>query len=256
MPLKPYQRIPIDECGEPLVVIPLEDFAVVLPHPYQACGATYGERSPFYLRQGVLERLYQAQAQLQAVKPGWRLQIFDAYRPVGVQQYMVDWTFDQEVQRRGWARDRLKAEQLEQLWQEVYQFWAVPSDAPATPPPHSTGAAIDLSLVDAEGHAVEMGSPIDEISPRSFPDHFADAGQLREQQFHQHRQLLRQSMEAAGLLQHPREWWHFSWGDQVWVWIQQERRSLTGSLAGGNGEAPVEVARYGRADLVGISGSE
>ena len=50
---KPYQRIPIQDCGEPLVPIPLEQFAIVTPHPYAALGAPYGERSPYYVRAGV-----------------------------------------------------------------------------------------------------------------------------------------------------------------------------------------------------------
>ncbi len=43
----------------------------------------------------------------------------------------------------------------------------------ATPPPHSTGAAVDITLVDAAGKAVFMGSPIDELSERSHPAYFA-----------------------------------------------------------------------------------
>ncbi len=60
--MKPYQKIPILECGEPLVPIPLEQFAVESPHPYQKVGATYGEASPYLLRQSVLTALVTAQA--------------------------------------------------------------------------------------------------------------------------------------------------------------------------------------------------
>ena len=88
--MKPYRQVPIQECGEPLVAIPLELFAIETPHPYLKCGADYNGSSPYYLRQGVLDRVIQAQVQLQQLHPDWRLQIFDAYRPVEVQQYMVD----------------------------------------------------------------------------------------------------------------------------------------------------------------------
>ena len=40
--MKPYQKIPILECGEPLVPIPLEQFAIESPHPYEKLGASYG----------------------------------------------------------------------------------------------------------------------------------------------------------------------------------------------------------------------
>jgi len=50
------------------------------------------------ISQSVLNSLIQAQAQLQQHHPNWRIQIFDAYRPVAVQQFMVDYTFASVVQ--------------------------------------------------------------------------------------------------------------------------------------------------------------
>ncbi len=73
--MKPYRQVPIQECGEPLVAIPLRLFAVETPHPYIKCGADYQGKSPYYLRQGVLDRLIQAQERLQQLQPGWKLQI-------------------------------------------------------------------------------------------------------------------------------------------------------------------------------------
>ncbi|MGB7057748.1 MAG: D-alanyl-D-alanine dipeptidase, partial [Geitlerinemataceae cyanobacterium] len=105
--MKPYQQISIAECGEPLVPIPLNLFAVESPHPYEKLGAPYGDRSPFFLRQGVLNCLLDAQIHLQQHQPGWRIQIFDAYRPVEVQQYMVDYTFKELVTAEGLSPDKL-----------------------------------------------------------------------------------------------------------------------------------------------------
>jgi D-alanyl-D-alanine dipeptidase len=60
--MKPYQHVAIVECGEPLLPIPEPLFALVSPHPYATVGAPYGEKSPFYLREGVLKQLAEAQA--------------------------------------------------------------------------------------------------------------------------------------------------------------------------------------------------
>ncbi len=106
--MKPYQSIQIKECGEPLAAIPLEKFAVVAPHAYVALGAPYGEFSPYFLREGVLQRLFQAQQHLQQHFPNWRLQIFDAYRPIPVQQFMVDYTFGQLSRSSRSDRERLE----------------------------------------------------------------------------------------------------------------------------------------------------
>ncbi len=229
--MKPYQQIPILECEELLVPIPLELFAVESPHPYQKLGANYGERSPYHLRQSVLNSLIQAQAQLQRYHPNWRIQIFDAYRPVAVQQFMVNYTFSEQVQ--GLTPAEL-LEQRQAIWEQVYQIWAVPSLDPTTPPPHSTGAAVDVTLVDSTGQ-INMGSAIDELSARSHPDFFANSAAALEQQYHCHRQTLWDVMRYSGFQRHPGEWWHFSLGDQMWAWLSNQT-----NLAN-----PV-VARYGR----------
>jgi D-alanyl-D-alanine dipeptidase len=239
--MKPYQRIAIAECGEPLVPIPLDIFATESCHAYQKLGAPYGHKSPYYVREQVLARLLQAQQQLQQHCPGWRIQVFDAYRPIAVQQYMVDYTFAELVQAQGLQLEELTDTQKQTIWEQVHQFWAVPNLNPATPPPHSTGAAIDVTLVDASGDSIDMGSAIDEISPRSFPNFFADQPDPEAQQYHQNRQLLKQVMTSAGFLQHMNEWWHFSWGDQLWAWLS------TG--ANPNPDPGAITARYGRAEL-------
>jgi D-alanyl-D-alanine dipeptidase len=230
--MKPYQTIPILECGEPLVPIPLEQFAVESPHPYEKLGAPYTEASPYYLRQSVLRALITAQSQLQQQYRGWRIQIFDAYRPVAVQQFMVDHTFSEVVQAQKLNPATLSEAQREAIWQEVYQIWAVPSPNPMTPPPHSTGAAVDITLVDATGQPIDMGSAIDELSPRSHPDYYVNQP---EQPYHKHRQLLRDVMYPAGFQRHPGEWWHFCLGDQMWAWLCNQEQASSNF-----------TARYGR----------
>ena len=240
--IKPYQKTPIQDCNEPLVPIPLEQFAVESPHPYQKLGAPYhlsGVDSPYYLRRGVLEQLMVAQTQLQSSYPGWNILIFDAYRPVEVQQFMVDYTFAETLKARQLKPDSIAPEQRQAILEEVYQFWAVPSLDPATPPPHSTGAAIDVTLVEDTEKIVDMGSPIDELSPRSYPNHFAKSSHPVEQKYHQNRQILAEVMISAGFQQHPNEWWHFSCGDQMWAWLTNRQK------------VDIEyVAKYGRYSFI------
>jgi D-alanyl-D-alanine dipeptidase len=222
--MKLYQSIPISECGEPLIPIPLELFAVESPHPYEKLGAPYGNASPYYLRESVVAALIIAQGELQKQRRGWRIQIFDAYRPVAVQQFMVNHAFAEIVRSQQLNPDTLSEHQRETLWQQVYQLWALPSPNPKTPPPHSTGAAVDVTLVDAKHQTVDMGSAIDELSPRSHPDYYIHQ---RRKPYHKHRQLLRDVMYAAGFRRHPDEWWHFSLGDQMWAWLcRQENPTL------------------------------
>jgi D-alanyl-D-alanine dipeptidase len=244
--MKPYLQVPIHECGEPLAAIPADILSLAQPHPYIKLGAPYGSVSPYYLRQSVLDALLQANTFLQQLHPDWKIFVFDAYRPVPVQQFMVDYTFTELLQAKGLQNTKLDEIQHQALMMEVYQIWALPSLNPLTPPPHSTGAAVDITLVDSMAQLVWMGSEIDELSPRSQPNYFQEQANSeinateREQAVlaHTHRQLLCQVMESVGFERHPGEWWHFSLGDQLWAW-QRRQRGL---------ESP--FARFGRAELI------
>ena len=229
--MRPYHQISIIECSEPLVKIPLELFAVESPHPYQKLGADYGGHSPYYLRQSVIENLIQAQSYLQLLHPNWYIQIFDAYRPVAVQQFMVDYSFGEALRERGLTDKELSPQQREEVWTAVYEIWAVPSLDMKTPPPHSTGAAVDITLVNDIGEVVDMGSPIDEMSDRSLPEYYHHS----HPEYHAHRQLLRDVMLKAGFQRNPREWWHFSFGDQMWAWLYNQSHPEN-----------MMTARYGR----------
>lgn len=233
--MRPWSRIPIHDCAESLMELPPELLRIE-PHPYAVLGAPYGPAaSPFRLRQGVMLRLLQAQRVLQANHPTWRLAIFDAWRPVTVQAFMVEHAIGEECCRRGVDRQRPSAE-LEAVIEAVGQFWAPPSLDPATPPPHSTGAAVDLTLATREGEALAMGSAIDAIGSVSEPDHFLVRAQqlpaCNERttclQWHSRRCALRDAMAEAGFAQHPNEWWHFSWGDQLWAWRTGQNAAVYG----------------------------
>ncbi|MEB3320460.1 MAG: M15 family metallopeptidase [Cyanobium sp.] len=247
MQLRPWNPIPIRGSEEPLEALP-EGLLRIEPHPYRSLGAPYGaDACPFRLRRGVIERLLTAQALLQRQQPQWCLAIFDAWRPLAVQRFMVDHAIVSTCQERG-IDPALDSPERQQAVADVGRFWAPPNRDPAAPPPHSTGAAVDLTLaecfpaspttalttdpsvasraVSSTPRLLAMGSEIDAIGAVSEPDHFlAVASRCRDSrqrdealEWHRRRTLLRQVMEEAGFAQHPNEWWHFSWGDQLWAW--------------------------------------
>ena len=214
--MRPWSPIPIEECGEPLQALP-PALLRMEPHPYMALGAPYGTSgNPFQLRLGVVQRLLDAQQQLVEHDPRLRLSIFDAWRPIAVQAFMVDHSIAELCRERGvearsgYAFDHVVA--------DVGRFWAAPSRDPATPPPHSTGAAVDLTLSSSDGTPLAMGGEIDAIGAVSEPQHYAGREDSEARRWHQRRQLLAEVMGSAGFAQHPNEWWHYSFGDQLWAW--------------------------------------
>ena len=214
--MRPWSPIPIEDCGEPLQALP-PALLRMEPHPYMALGAPYGTSgNPFQLRLGVVQRLLGAQQQLFEHDPSLRLIIFDAWRPIAVQAFMVDHSIVELCRERG--VEVRSGHAFEQVVADVGRFWAAPSRDPATPPPHSTGAAVDLTLSSSDGTPLAMGGEIDAIGAVSEPQHYAGREDSEARCWHQRRQLLAEVMGAAGFAQHPNEWWHYSFGDQLWAW--------------------------------------
>jgi D-alanyl-D-alanine dipeptidase len=81
---------------------------------------------------------------------------------------------------------------------------------------HSYGMALDITLLDADGVELDMGTGFDDMTELSHPaleEGFLLAGQLSEHQL-ANRRLLRTAMLQAGFLGIRTEWWHFDCGDR------------------------------------------
>jgi D-alanyl-D-alanine dipeptidase len=138
-----------------------------------------------YLLEEAAAKLAKAQADLARVKPGYHLLACDCVRP-------------QSVQRKMWAR--VKGTEME-------QYVAAPSRVSL----HSLGVAVDLTIVDANGERLDMGTPYDSFDRLAQPRYereFLRSGKLSPQQV-ENRQLLRSVMVGAGFQSLSTEWWHF-----------------------------------------------
>jgi len=141
--MRPWSDRPIQDCLESLEYLPPQLLRIE-PHPYASVGAPYGQgKDPFRLRSGVVRRLLQAQDLLRQRAPELCFAIFDAWRPISVQAFMVNYTIDQLCRERGVDREDPRQEaDLQTVESEVGRFWAPPSRNPQTPPPHSTRVEI------------------------------------------------------------------------------------------------------------------
>lgn len=71
---------------------------------------------------------------------------------------------------------------------------------------HNRGAAVDISLADAEGNLLDMGSGFDEFTERSHYNASAISKEAKR-----NRRLLKKIMTEAGFSPYPHEWWHFDY---------------------------------------------
>lgn len=130
---------------------------------------------------------------------GYRLKIFDAYRPVSAVKHFVLWGVDDLDQRMKpfFYPDQDK----EELFEKGYI---------ASRSSHSRGSTVDLTLLDMEtGREVDMGSPFDYFSELSHPD---SEGITKEQ--HDNRMFLQKAMMRHGFEPIFCEWWHFTLRDE------------------------------------------
>jgi len=92
-------------------------------------------------------------------------------------------------------------------------LWAVAPNPdyiadPAKGSNHTRGVAVDLTLVDATGQALDMGTPVDTMSAASHHFHGAHSAEIQV-----NRMRLLTVMLEAGFVHHPREWWHYQLPD-------------------------------------------
>ena len=79
-------------------------------------------------------------------------------------------------------------------------------------PPHSTGGALDVVLLDRDGVELDMGCELNEQCPQMMTRAESLPPIARA-----NRQLLLSSMEAVGFVNYSHEWWHYSYGDRYWA---------------------------------------
>ena len=130
---------------------------------------------------------------------GYRLKVFDAYRPVCAVKHFILWGIeDQDIRMKPYFYPDL---QKHELFEKGYI---------AKQSSHSRGSTVDLTLFDmTEGKELDMGSPFDLFSEASHPDY----REITDEQY-KNRMILRNSMVRNGFQPIDCEWWHFTLKDE------------------------------------------
>ena len=130
---------------------------------------------------------------------GFRLKVFDAYRPVRAVKHFSFWGIeDQDLRMKPFFYPGLEKQEL-----FVKGYIASRSS-------HSRGSTVDLTLLDMQtGKEVDMGSPFDFFGEESHPDYRG----VSEEQY-ENRMFLQKAMLRGGFLPIDCEWWHFTLRDE------------------------------------------
>ncbi|MBQ3722983.1 MAG: phosphatase PAP2 family protein [Bacteroidales bacterium] len=147
------------------------------------------------------------------IRQGYRIKIFDAYRPQMAVNHFVRW-----------AADLKDARMKPYFYPDVRKNVLFKQGYIAEKSGHSRGSTVDLTLVEmATGKEVDMGGVFDWFGIESHPDYCGDPvtgvfkparkGGLTERQF-LNRLILRQAMMRHGFKPIDEEWWHFTLKDE------------------------------------------
>ena len=249
-----WKILPIKECGESLV--PLGAFSDYLQIATDAIYIGEKESSPYswqhldgslvtvFVREGIAKHLAQAASYL---PPRHMLHVWDAFRPLSVQQALFDY-YVSVLKGRGVDHEKAIV--------DAQQFVSIPSTDSTRPPPHNTGGAVDLTVIclgkeewpemveltriasqketgenwrtiyEAEmrrqqiirefAMPLPMGTIFDGVHLETATRFFEELATLSEDQNEclANRRLLYNVMAHAGFSNYSEEWWHFDLGNQ------------------------------------------
>ena len=133
------------------------------------------------------------------IEKGYRLKIYDAYRPQKAVTNFMNWALDAEDTRM-----------KEYFYPDLEKDVLFPQGYIAEHSGHSRGSTVDLTLFDMTAEKeLDMGGTFDFFGEISHPD-YTD---ITDEQY-ANRMLLREVMLAHGFKPLPEEWWHFTLADE------------------------------------------
>jgi len=199
-------KIPVKDNGEQLVDLR----TVCRDIKFDICEPYIDDRF-FLSRKTAAEKIAQAQSSLIS---GFKLVIFSAYRPMDIQKkHYEDMLEKLRNENPEWTDQKIKLETNKRI------------APPDIIPPHTTGGAIDLSIVDKNDEYLDMGTIYKEFSSKTQTD--SDQITNREKQ---NREMLSNIMKTTGFVNYPTEWWHWSYGDRYWAASLKKRLSIYNSV--------------------------
>jgi D-alanyl-D-alanine dipeptidase len=154
-----------------------------------------------HVRASVAVRLLEAQSLL---PDGLRLRVVEAYRPPALQRrYFAEYSAELARRNPDWSPSW--------VYEQASRFVA-----PLEVAPHVAGAAVDLTLCDADGTELPMGTEVNANPEESGGNCYTEAPGIPTSARH-NRELLSKVLTAAGLVNYPTEGWHWSYGDRYWA---------------------------------------
>lgn len=226
-----YRHVPIDSTDprhlDPLVMASSYNisgesyYARTDGNNWPYCRRIEGSLNHIWCRRLVAEKLVGVNELLRS--HDCEVHLFDAYRPVSCQVGL--WNHFAELAEMDMPNSS-PMERQEFVLKYVSDPTKFVREDSTTWPAHTSGAAVDLSLKDRKtGKILDMGARFDEMDQVSHSDYYEREAiakrTLRTDLIRRNRRLLHWAMNRLGFVNYPLEFWHFDWGDQMYVFNQR-----------------------------------
>jgi len=196
--------VPIKEIGEPMIDLKNQSIILFGPSPEIPNNKDYTK-----IRKTVYEKLILAQKLL---VNNLKFRIYEGYRSLNLQEKLFN-------DRYQLLKNTYPKWSHEQLFQETIKLISpvINLDGSHNIPPHSTGGAIDIYLIDANGEAIDMGiHPKDWMKDIDGSLSQTDSSKISKTA-QKNRSIMSNALQNAGFINYVREYWHWSYGDRYWT---------------------------------------
>jgi D-alanyl-D-alanine dipeptidase len=209
--------IPIQENNERMVDIKDQTSLAYGPSPEIPNNTDYTK-----MRKSVYERLIHAQHLL---PQGLKICLYEGYRSLKLQQTLFEnrWALVQKL-HPNWSH--------KQLFKETTRIVSpvTNEDGTSNIPPHGTGAAVAVYLIDEKGQALDMGIHAQDW----MQDKDGSISQTDSQKIsikaQENRRIMNTALSSAGFVNYPTEYWHWSYGDRYWAYQLGKPHALYGCV--------------------------
>lgn len=145
---------------------------------------------------------------------GYKLKVLDAWRPFALQRelYLM---YSEKIIRK-FKLDKCTEEQKNAV---IAKFVSEPIENQNIPPVHTTGGAVDLTIIGKDGHDLYMGTEFDAFTDKTNTAYFE---KVNDSIVRENRRLLYYVMTDVGFTNLPSEWWHYDYGDRFWAFYNKK----------------------------------
>lgn len=172
------------------------------------------------IRKSVYEKLLKAQNLL---PEKLKLCIYEGYRSLKRQNSLFQERFRQNIKLYKDLDFKEVFYETVKLVSPVRNF-----DGSENIPPHSTGGAIDIYLIDNQGTLIDMGIHPEDAYLDTTGEVILTNSENISTNAKNNRKIMSEAMIKAGFINYATEYWHWSYGDRYWAYHVEQKHAIYG----------------------------